>query len=263
MAGLPPWAVGSESQRWDGYLDLNHYDPLVGQGVLRNLVGATTYDELRHREDTFVGYRGATLRAHGIPASYDLAGMQSIHRHLFQDVYGWAGELRTVPIAKGQAFVAPHQIEAGFAQVAELIRDTDRLRTIPLAMYPESLARVYHVVNTIHPFREGNDRTQREFVTSLAREAGYSIDWKSVPGRVNDYASERARTGDLAPMEAMFKQIVKPDSQAAVAPSASLPGAVTAAYPQAAARATQTQPGQAPGSSYRPPQHGRGPGVSR
>lgn len=183
MVGQLPWQVGAESQRWNGYLDHQNYDPTVGHGVLRNLVGATTYDELRHREDTFVGYRGATLRTNGLPATYDLAGLQSIHRHLFQDVYAWAGELRTVSIAKGSsAFVEPEHIESSFAQIAEVIRDTDQLRTVPPDRYPASLARVYHVVNTIHPFREGNGRSQREFITALAREAGYTVDWQSVPG---------------------------------------------------------------------------------
>lgn len=264
MVGQPPWRVGAESQRWDGYLDAQHHDPTVGQGVLRNLVGATTYDELRHREDTFVGYRGATLRTHGIPATYDLAGLQSIHRHLFQDVYEWAGEVRTVSIAKGRGFVAPDQIESSFAQIADVIRETDQLRTVSPDRYAESLARVYHAVNTVHPFREGNGRTQREFITALAREAGYTVDWQSVPGWANDRASEMARGGDIAPMVGMFKTIVQPDPHAGqVAPSVTLPGAVNAAYPRAATQATGQAPDPQRGTGYRPPQRGQGPQLSR
>ncbi len=264
MIGRPPWQVGAESQRWDGYLDPQHHDPTVGQGVLRNLVGATTYDELRRREDTFVGYRGATLRTNGLPATYDLAGLQSIHRHLFQDVYQWAGELRTVTIAKGRPFVAPDQIESSFAQIADVIRDTDRLRNVPADRYADSLARVYHVVNTIHPFREGNGRTQREFITALARESGYTVDWQSVPGWANNRASELARAGDIAPMVGMFEAIVHPDPYAAPgAPSVSLPGAVNAAYPRAATQATGQAPAQQQATAYRPPQRGQGTQLGR
>ena len=107
-----PWEVGDHHQRWNGYLDFAHVDPFMGTPILRNLVGATTGDELRHREDTFVGVRALTLRANGIPGSFDLAGLQAIHRHLFQDVYEWAGELRTVGMQKGEVPPDPwrHQL---------------------------------------------------------------------------------------------------------------------------------------------------------
>lgn len=52
--GPRPWEVGDEPQRWAGYLDLEHYDPVQEEAVLRNLVGATTYGDLRKREDDFV-----------------------------------------------------------------------------------------------------------------------------------------------------------------------------------------------------------------
>lgn len=263
MVGMPPWQVGTESQRWEGYLDPHHYDPTVGQGVLRNLVGATTYDELRRREDTFVGYRGATLRNHGLPASFDLAGLQSIHRHLFQDVYEWAGELRTVNIAKGRAFLAPEQIESGFAQVAEIIRDTDLLRSIPQSSYSESLALVYHTVNTVHPFREGNGRSQREFITALARAGGFSIDWQRVPGWVNDRASELARGGDMAAMQTLFQRIVRPGPGASHSQPPRLPGAVRAAYPKAAGHVSSHRPTATSSKPVQRGPSGQHPDLSR
>lgn len=198
--------------------------------------------------------------SHVLPASYDLAGLQSIHRHLFADVYPWAGELRTVPIAKGAgtAFCSPEQIEPAFAQVAALLDEMNLLRDVKPALYPETLGRIYNAVNTIHPFREGNGRTQREFVSALATEAGYTLEWTRVAGIVNDLASEYARRGDHGPMTAMFQTIV----DRRVAPptgSAALPGAVSAAYPSQAADATRSQSGH--GARQRPaspsgPEHG-------
>lgn len=248
MIGAPPWRIGTESQRWEGYLDQRYYDGTVGQGVLRNLVGATTYDELRVREDAFVAARGTSLHTHGLPASYDLAGLQSIHRHLFADVYPWAGELRTVPIAKGAgtAFCSPEQIEPAFAQVAALLDEMNLLRDVKPALYPETLGRIYNAVNTIHPFREGNGRTQREFVSALATEAGYTLEWTRVAGIVNDLASEYARRGDHGPMTAMFQTIVARTASSPNARSATLPGAVTASYPRQAADATRSRPRPGP-----------------
>lgn len=266
MIGAPPWEVGTESQRWAGYLDQEHFDPSVGQGVLRNLVGATTYDQLRVREDAFVAARGTSLHTHGLPATYDLAGLQSIHHHLFQDVYQWAGELRTVDMSKGgtgPGFVSFDAIRPTFDQITDLLRDTELLRRIPTAMYPAALARVYDALNTVHPFREGNGRTQREFVTALAGEAGYNIDWRSVQAVVNDRASEAALTGDLAPMTTMFERIVRRGPATIGHSSTMLPGAVAAAYPGPSQGATR-EPPMSP--QVRPPRRDeRGPdnGLSR
>lgn len=82
-----PWEIGTEHQRWDGYLDPDTWDPEVGAPVLRNLVGARTYDELRQAEDVLVPMRAAELADLGLPATFDLDGLRSIHRQLFQDVY--------------------------------------------------------------------------------------------------------------------------------------------------------------------------------
>lgn len=80
MIGRPPWHVGTESQRWDGYLDLAPHDDAVGQGVLRNRVGASDYEELRLAEDSIVAVRAATLHLHELPATLDLDGLRSILR---------------------------------------------------------------------------------------------------------------------------------------------------------------------------------------
>lgn len=206
--GERPWEVGDERQRWEGYLDPEHWDSSVGQGVLRNLVRARDYDELREIEDAAVGMRAMTLRAHGIPGSYDLAGLQQVHRHLFQDVYEWAGDLRTVNIVKaGHGFVPTDQIESLMHLVAARIEETDLLRAVPEPTFTETLARVYNAVNAAHPFREGNGRTQREFITALARESGHTLDWTRVTGPVNDATSTQAVRGNLVPLRTMFDAI--------------------------------------------------------
>src|SRR5690606_19306987 len=75
------------------------------------------------------------------------------------------------------------------------------------------LASVYDVVNQTHPFREGNGRVQREFLTALARESGHRLDWTRVtlgrPGyeSEDDQASRLARTGARGPLRAMFARI--------------------------------------------------------
>lgn len=207
MSTPRPWEGGDERDRWNGYLDFSRIDGEIGYPVLRNKVDASTYADLRVREDRYAMVRGLTLGEHGIPSSYDLDGLRDVHRHLFQDVYEWAGQVRTVNIVKGEAFAPPETIEPLMAGVAEAMRETDLLRAIPEHNYAEALATVYNTINTAHPFREGNGRTQRLFVDALAAESGHRLDWTKVHGRENDDASERARAGDLTRLTAMFNAI--------------------------------------------------------
>jgi cell filamentation protein len=210
VTGLAPWQTGDEFARWDGYLQDD------GR-TLRNLVGARSVGELRYIEDALVEARALTMREHGLPASYDLDGLRSIHRHLFQDVYAWAGEPRTVEIRKGDVFFAPvARIESSIREVADYVTATDNLRAVAPADIAHALADVYAVVNHVHPFREGNGRTQREYLTALARESGHHIDWPAVSGAENDYASQAARSGDRQPMHEMFARVVRHSGAPAV-----------------------------------------------
>ena len=260
--GVQPWQVGTEDQRWAGYLDPAHFDPVVGQNVMRNLVRATSYDELRTREDAAVGMRTTTLHAHGIPSSYDVAGLREIHRHLFQDVYPWAGELRTVNLVKAwEPFAPPDRIEEIVEQVTAAIRDTDLLRRVPDDRYAGALGSVYSVLNVAHPFREGNGRTQREFIAALATESGHAVDWSQIQGHVNDVVSHAARRGDHVPMTAMFEQIVTRTGPA-LSPGSRLPRAVSASYPAPATGATHAAPSAPSRRPYRSPGAGQGQGPS-
>lgn len=102
-----PWAVGDHDARWLGYL------LAPGSTVLRNKVGATTLEALRVAENDLLEFRVAELRSQPrlVDRTYDLSHLKALHFHLFQDVYEWAGELRTVGIAKGEgddtSFIPP------------------------------------------------------------------------------------------------------------------------------------------------------------
>lgn len=84
----------------DPYLDPD-------SGVLRNRLGITDAAELVQVEAALTGSRLIDLERRRLPGRYDLAHLQVFHRYIFGDVYDWAGELRTVTIAKGEVFPAP------------------------------------------------------------------------------------------------------------------------------------------------------------
>lgn len=98
-----PWDTGDIERNWQGYF-------VPGTSLLRNRVGARTADELRDAENDLVETRLIELREDPNlvgQRSYDLDYLQRIHQHLFQDVYEWAGDLRTVGIEKGGESFCP------------------------------------------------------------------------------------------------------------------------------------------------------------
>lgn len=98
---------------------------------------------------------------------------------------------------------------AGFA-VGEL-REDRYLRRMDRETFIARLAHHYDQFNYIHPFREGNGRTQRSFWDRIARDAGWRLSWLGITGEVNDAASRAAaERRDLEPLIAMFDRVVTP-----------------------------------------------------
>lgn len=195
------WDVADHQQRWDGYL----IEP--GSAVLRNLVGATTVGGLRDAENDLVEYRLAELRERPplVPRTFDSAHLKALHRQLFQDVYEWAGEFRTVGLARGEgedtSFIPPLEIELPIAHVAQRV-DSDRLRGTDSDGLVGEVTYLYDYLNFAHPFREGNGRTQREFFAQLLAESGRAMSWDSVAMEELHRACHSARTiGDTQLLE--------------------------------------------------------------
>jgi cell filamentation protein len=145
----------------------------------------------------------------------DLAELRAIHRHLFQDLYDWAGQIPVVDIRKNIAgaefFLPSGMIERASVFAARELHSGNALRGLDRDHFIDRLAYHYNQVNYIHPFREGNGRVQRVFWNRIALAAGWQLDWRPVHGDVNDRASRAASDQrDLGPLRAMFDQIVTP-----------------------------------------------------
>jgi len=105
----------------DPYLD-------PASGVLRNLLGITDAAELARAEAALSASRLIDLERQRLSGRYDLAHLQAFHRYILGDVYGWAGQLRTVSIAKGSVFCLPQHLESYAADVFGRLAAADRLR---------------------------------------------------------------------------------------------------------------------------------------
>ncbi|MCU0269829.1 MAG: Fic family protein [Acidimicrobiales bacterium] len=186
-------------------------DPYVDPdtGVLVNLLGLVDAEQLEAAEADLSFARAALLELHRLPGDYDVAHLQAFHRHLFGDVYPWAGDFRTVNIARSASFGDWRHIRTYLDQVfADLARE-DHLRGLGREDFVRRLAHFFGEVNAAHPFREGNGRTQRAFFRQLARDAGWSLRWAIVSAEENAAASEVSLTGDNGPLEALLDHAVE------------------------------------------------------
>ena len=157
------------------YVDPDYIYTDLKTGILRNLPDITDQNDLLFFESTAVLKRTKELEKQPI-AIHSSETLQDIHRYLFQDVYQWAGQKRIVEITKqGKPFLPTSYFDKGFAHIDTLInkyREIDSANKLKLA---ESLAMLLDNINYLHPFREGNGRTQREFIRVLALEKSYIL----------------------------------------------------------------------------------------
>ncbi len=183
-------------------------------GALRNLIGAKSSEELQKLEPQIVFANQLELESLSIPRTNDLSELLSIHGQLFKGVYDWAGQIRTVDIKKNdedaEYFLIVSKITDAAGYVFTELTKEKYLQGLSQETFTKRLAHYYDQLNFIHPFREGNGRTQRIFWTRVAQDAGYEIDWDAVVGDENDEASRlAAEEMELSGVEAMFVKIVR------------------------------------------------------
>ena len=153
--------------------DYTYTDPETG--VLRNLAGITDPRDLLFFESAAVIKRAQELEIYTIKIQ-NAATLLDIHRYLFQDVYHWAGQKRAVEISKqGKPFFLTEYFDNGFSYTDTLIVDYRKINPADKSSLAGYLAVLLDNINYLHPFREGNGRTQREFIRVLALEKGYSL----------------------------------------------------------------------------------------
>ncbi len=151
------------------YID-NDYKYTNKNGVLRNLANIEHKKILLAYESLKVSKRVEELIENPIKIK-DSNSLLIIHYYLFQDVYEWAGKVRTVNISKnGRPFFDGERFHIGFHYIDTLIEEYRAIRKTNKQDLAQKLAEILDNVNYLHPFREGNGRTQREFLRLLAIE---------------------------------------------------------------------------------------------
>ncbi len=166
--------------------------------VLINKLNIQDADALHTAEREITSLRLAATKMQPIKGKFDMRHLQKIHAYLFGDIYDWAGKLRHVNIAKGNLF---RKLE----QERYLIGSTK--------FVPHRLAYYFSEINVLHPFREGNGRTQRLFIEYLASVAGFCVDFSQVSTEEMMIASADSFACDYESINRMFERITTPISE--------------------------------------------------
>jgi cell filamentation protein len=186
-------------------------DPV--SGVLRNKLGLSTAAELEAAEREITHAALILLRETPVRPAYDLAHLCEVHRRIFGDIYDWAGRVRTVAIAiaiaKGAMFCLPQYIEPAATEIFRLLCSDNFLRGLERGLFIDRLTYYLGEVNAVHPFREGNGRTQRAFFEQLAHDAGFTLAWQRLDADRNIAASVAIMRGDPEPMRKMLDELAQ------------------------------------------------------
>ena len=159
--------------------------------ALENKLGITESPELARIEEKLSKQRALELFETGALDRLEagtFAALASIHRALFSDIYDFAGEKRTVNIAKGNF---------RFASVMYLDAALENIERMPQSTFDEIVEK-YVEMNIAHPFREGNGRSMRIWLDGMLKKAlGQVVDWSRVDKEDYLQAMERSPVKDL------------------------------------------------------------------
>lgn len=187
-----------------------------GTNLLRNKNGLRDADALERFERGRTFGRLVQLRARQvtIPGRFDLAHLQAVHAHIFQDVYEWAGQLRSFPLFKdGSEFCRPEFLTDFAAEVFGRLAAAGHLRARSTQEFVNGAADLLGDLNALHPFREGNGRSQRAFVELLAFQASQEVVWPDDMEQVNIAASVASLRGDNRGLVDLLARSVVPHAE--------------------------------------------------
>ncbi len=184
--------------------------------VFINKLNITDQDELARREAELSFERLVELNENPIKGNFDKEHLCKIHEYLFQDLYDWAGKYRNVYMAKNQSYFAPtEQIDFYLTQELEIMKEHAR-NIYSIEQLTSFITEYYVLLLNIHPFRQGNGRSIREFMREFVVEktkdsylGEYDLDWSLVDGDAIDRAMPLARV-IRSPIEMEIRKALVP-----------------------------------------------------
>ncbi len=177
--------------------------------VLVNKLDIRTQELLTEAESVLVTSCSVKLEKTMRFENVDFDYYKNLHRQMFSDLYDWAGTVRKINISKkGTVFCNASDIERIGTLKFEHLKKQKFLKEMKNDEFLDELTELYHELNMLHPFREGNGRTLRLFVTLLVRNTGRDIDFNNADSDLLTIATIRAAQGDKSLLRSVFGELV-------------------------------------------------------
>ena len=175
--------------------------------ILRNKLGLRTTDALHAFEALITAQRAEEALPTG---RLSVRHFQRLHHHMFQDVYEWAGKFRTVRLTKENTiFCYPEHISAEMKRLFTWLKQEQYLKNLGTDAFAALAAWFFSELNAIHPFREGNGRTQNIFLFLLSENAEHPLNFDLfAPDRVLSCMIHGMK-GDTFPLQALILDMCK------------------------------------------------------
>ena len=178
-------------------------------GVFRNKIGAKTQAKL-DKAEAEITYIVITTLVQGSRVerlTFNTQLLKDVHKEIFRDIYAWAGNFRTVVMSKGDStFANPEFIQSELDKLSKKLSHDARLNGRK-DEFIDALVYYYAELNFIHPFREGNGRAIRTFLSLLAKKYDYVIAWNNMDPDENINACREAMHGRDRKMHDLLTRI--------------------------------------------------------
>ena len=149
--------------------------------VLKNKLNIRDNKLLKTAEEEITLIKQMELLKNPIKGNFSKAHLMNIHKFIFEDIYSFAGKVRKEQISKADTmFYPPNLIDRELDKVFTKIKEKNMLKETDEEKVFDNLAYVMAELNVIHPFREGNGRSIREFIRLMAKRMGYDLNWGNV-----------------------------------------------------------------------------------
>ena len=174
--------------------------------VLINKVNIRDEAKLADVEETFVLANSAEIELQNDFTDVDFEYYKNLHKKLFEDLYEWAGRIRTIDISKkATKFCEFSKIEEFGNNCFSRLKKYNYLTDLPFAQFIDELTELYCELNILHPFREGNGRCQRIFLTLFIKNAGYEINFADIEADLLMLATIKSVAGDIFLLKDIFR----------------------------------------------------------
>ena len=182
-----------------------------GTTCLINKLGIRDEKQLDVIESHITIAKISQLLQNPIQGNFDFEHYKAIHRFIFEDLYDWAGVPRIVNLSKkGTSFVNAEDIEKIAKSCFDRLRENKYFKNLGLEDFADKITDFYCVTNNLHPFREGNGRTQRVFLSQLAHNAGYEMDFSKADADNLMIATIQASNGVDTYLRKSLCEIISP-----------------------------------------------------